>query len=78
MIWEQCLISSFRNSWIGVKHRLKEKEGMEEVEEDMGEVEEEEEEKVDENDEEEEEGEVGVGSRENDDGCKSPAGLPTL
>ena len=34
----------------------------------------EEEEKV----EEEEEGEVGVGSRENDDGCKSPAGLPTL
>ena len=51
---------------------------MEEVEEDMGEVEEEEEEKVDENDEEEEEGEVGVGSRENDDGCKSPAGLPTL
>ena len=28
--------------------------------------------------EEEEEGKVGVGSRENDDGCKSPAGLPTL
>ena len=28
--------------------------------------------------EEEEEGKVGVRSRENDDGCKSPAGLPTL
>ena len=49
---------------------VKEKEGEEEVEE-------EDEEKVGEN-EEEEEGEVGVGSRENDDGCKSPAGLPTL
>ena len=38
----------------------------------------EDEEKIGENEEEEEEGEVGVGSRENDDGCKSPAGLPTL
>ena len=43
----------------------------------MEKSEEEDEEKVEEN-EEEEEGEVGVGSRENDDGCKSPAGLPTL
>ena len=34
-------------------------------------------EKVEE-EEEEEEGKVGVRSRENDDGCKSPAGLPTL
>ena len=59
----------FRNSWIGVKHG--------DINEKKDEEEKEDEETVEEN-EDEGEGEVGVGSRENDDGCKSPAGLPTL
>ena len=61
------------NKWIGVKDENKKKDDKEKEDEENEDEKEEDEDEV-----EEEEGEVGVGSRENDDGCKSPAGLPTL